>query len=213
MHVHHTHAGTPETKGILIHWAKGYNAFFGRIIRGTDKKVIALAQLKPGNTVLDLGCGPGSLTIAAKRAVGSSGQVYGLDAAPEMIEVAQRQASNAGVEVKFQVGVIEALPFPDASVDVVLSRLVWHHLPGDLKRQAFKEIRRVLKPGGLCLIVDFEPKGMPELLAHLLTSRTPMSGVDVRTYQPLMEEAGFSEVRVGPTGHRLLSFVQGRSAS
>jgi len=203
---------TPETQGHVIHWALPYDALFDRILRPSEASIRALAGVKPGNKVLDVGCGSGRLTIAAQNWVGTTGEAQGIDPAPEMITIAQKNAARASLAAKFQVGLVEAIPFPDATFDVVLSRLVMHHLPGDLKQRGLAEMRRVLKPGGLCLIVDFEPPKSPILLhlvEHLLSP--VMAKIDVREYIPLLVEAGLTEVETGPTNSKLLSFVRGRS--
>lgn len=114
---------------------------FGRE-RAFRKRLIELAGLEPGEAVLDVGCGTGTLAIAAKRYVGTTGMVSGIDASPEMIDRAKRKARNSGVEVTFQTAVVEALPFADASFDVVLSTLMLHHLPRPLREQCAREVRR-----------------------------------------------------------------------
>ena len=114
--------------------------------------------------------------------------------------------------MKFELGVVEALPFPDGSFDVVLNRLMLHHLPGDLMQRGLAEMRRVLKPGGVCLVVDFEPPKSGFLRMVVKNHMTPMAEVDVRRYVPLLEEAGFTEVESGSTGSKWLSFVRGRVA-
>src|SRR5262245_24147487 len=131
-------------------------------------KLIDLARLKPGDTVLDVGCGTGTLAIAAKRRVGPTGTVYGLDASPEMIARATKKARKAGTEVVFRNELVEAIPFPDAHFDAVLSTLMLHHLPRKARRQCASEMRRVLKPGGRVLAVDFGGAERREggLLAH-----------------------------------------------
>lgn len=173
-----------------------------------------LAQVEPGHKVLDVGCGTGSLTIVAKAWAGPAGEVHGIDAAPEMIAVARRKAAQARVDVDFQVGLIEDIPFPDDQFDVVLSSLMIHHLPGDdLKRRAFIEIHRVLKPGGRLLVVDFEPPTNPVLrtLATLFLGHYNMMQTDVRAYPAMMEAAGFTGMEMGATSHWLLSFVRGHA--
>jgi demethylmenaquinone methyltransferase/2-methoxy-6-polyprenyl-1,4-benzoquinol methylase/phosphoethanolamine N-methyltransferase len=213
-HGSHSHSGaTPNTEGSVIHWAGFYNKMSNSRLRASEETITKLAYIKPGDTVLDMGCGPGSLTIRAKMRAGQSGQVYGVDPSPEMIEVARRNAAEAGVAVNFQLGVAEALPFETGTMDVVVSRLVMHHLPGDLKQRAFAEIQRVLKPGGYCLVVDFEPPAIPVpgFVKKMLGGIGVMLEIDIRTYIPLFEGSGFTHIESGPTGHRLLSFVRGQA--
>ncbi len=156
----HSHADSaPQTTGNVIHWANRYDLFVQFMALGQAgrlrRKTIEFAQIAPGERVLDVGCGTGDLTLLAKKRAGSAGQICGLDAAPEMIEVARRKAARQRAEVDFRVGVIEQLPYPDNSFDVVLSSLMMHHLPADLKPRALAEIRRVLRPNGRLVIVDF----------------------------------------------------------
>src|SRR5512136_310178 len=190
----HASEGTPETSGSVIHWAPLYDALSHHILQGSEAAIRPLAQVKPGDKVLDVGCGPGRLTLAAQGWVGPAGEAHGVDPSPEMIEVARRNAAQAGLPTQFQKGVVEALPFPDATFDVVMSRLVVHHLPGDLKRRGLTEMRRVLKPGGVCLIVDFEPPTGLVLRRLVSLFIHPMMNVDARGYVPLLAEAGFAEV-------------------
>ncbi len=198
------------TRGHVIHWAPLYEALFGPLIRRTHPAVVELAGPRPGERVLDVGCGPGSLTVALRRSVGPAGSAHGIDASPEMIEAARRNASRAGVEVGFQVGVAEALPFSDGTFDLVVSQLAIHHLPDDLRPAAFGDMRRVLKPGGRCLIIDFEPpkSGVGHLVARMVLG-PEMMRIDVADYRALLESAGFKNVETGRTRYRLLSFVRG----
>jgi len=94
---------------------------------------------------------------------------------------------------------------------VVLNRLMLHHLPGDLKQRGLAEMYRVLKPGGLCLVIDFEPPKSPILLHLVENLLSPlMAKIDVREYVPILVEAGFTGVETGPTRSKYLSFVRGR---
>src|ERR1700690_920884 len=205
----------PETTGLTIHWAHQYDIFTGLlglgVNRSNSRMVIELAQVKPGDKVLDVGCGTGNLTLTAKTSAGASGAVYGIDASPEMIEVAQKKAIQARSDVVFDIGFIEKLSFPDATFDVGVSRLVIHHLPDDLKGKAFSEIFRVLKPGGHFLVADFKPPTHP-VLNHVTSAFVGhgMMQTDVKGIPPLFSAAGFVEVTSGPTRSAFLSFVSGR---
>ncbi len=207
----------PETRGRTIHWATHYDLFSGLLGMGANRPnsrmVIELAKVKAGDRVLDVGCGTGSLTLTAKSYAGPSGQVYGIDAAPEMIEAAKNKAMQAGAAVNFEVGLIEALDFPEASFDVVISRLAIHHLPEDLKERGFAEMLRVLKAGGQLLIADFKPPSNP-VARHITTALvgSHMMRTDVWNLPRMLESAGFVEVRSGPTRSSFLAYVSGKKA-
>src|SRR5436190_9731668 len=161
-HAHgHVHPGAPHTKGRLIHYAHLYDPLIWVMTLGRARTLrrlpLDLAAVRPGERVLDVGCGTGDLTVAAARRVGPKGAVYGIDASPERIEVARSKARHGHSPARFQVQAVEALTFPDGSFDVVLSSLMIHHLPGDLKARALVEIRRVLRPGGRVMILDLQP--------------------------------------------------------
>ena len=112
-----------------------------------------MADLQEGETVLDLGSGGGIDVILSAKRVGPTGKAYGIDFLPEMIEVATENAANAGVDnVEFLEGMIEAIPLPDASVDVVISNCVINLAPD--KKPVFAEMARVLRAGGRVAISD-----------------------------------------------------------
>ncbi len=153
----------PVTKGhVMRSSARFYDLMVWLLTLGREQpfreRLLELARLQPGESVLDVGCGTGTLAIAARRRVGPRGSVQGIDASPEMIARATRKANKAGADVTFRTAVVEALPFPDHHLDVVLSTLMLHHLPRPTREQSAREIRRVLKAGGRVLAVDF---GMP----------------------------------------------------
>jgi demethylmenaquinone methyltransferase/2-methoxy-6-polyprenyl-1,4-benzoquinol methylase/phosphoethanolamine N-methyltransferase len=182
----------PATKGRLIRWPIWYDrlnrlAFLGRESRFRELTV-DLAAIASGYAVLDVGCGTGNLTIAAVLRAGTDGEVHGIDPAPEMIQEAQRKAAEKQLDVRFQVGLIEKLPFADGKFDVVLSSLMLHHLPRDLKRRGVAEIFRVLKPGGRFVAVDFDP---------------PSRG-NLRIVEDAMTASGFTEIRRGKTAFRAM---------
>lgn len=209
--------GGPVTAGRTLHWAGQYDLFSRLMGMGANARnsrmVIELATVKSGDRVLDVACGTGNLTLTAQTYAGPTGKVYGIDASPEMIEVAKKKAARLGTGVIFQVGLAEKLDFPDATFDVVISRLAIHHLPDDLKRLAFAEILRVLKPGGRVLIADFvQPTNhiMGHFTSMLVGSH--MMQTSAWSLPPMLKDAGFAEVTSGPTRSGFLAFVSGKKA-
>jgi demethylmenaquinone methyltransferase/2-methoxy-6-polyprenyl-1,4-benzoquinol methylase/phosphoethanolamine N-methyltransferase len=127
-----------------------------------------------------------------------------------MIGVAREKAARAGSAVDFQVALIEALPFPDASFDLVTSSLMLHHLPDDLKAKGFLEIRRVLKPGGRFLAMDFAAHSH-STVGHLLSIFGHSHGESmVDKLAPLLEDAGFGAVEAIPTRHKNFAYIRAR---
>lgn len=170
------------------------------------------AALRPGERVLDVGCGTGVLTRLAAEAVGLRGRVIGLDPAARMIAVARHHAVGEGSRAEFQVGVIERLPFPGASFDVVLSSLMLHHLPPDLKRAGLAELYRVLRPGGRLLAVDLDrPDHALWWLLFGPWLMVPMIAENLRGAIPdYLRSAGFDPVRTAGRWSRLLTFWEAR---
>jgi len=159
--------------------------------------------------VLDVGCGTGTLAIAIKPQVGT-GEVHGIDASPEMIQVAKEKAAKDGSDIDFRVALIEAIPFSEASFDLVTSTLMLHHLPDDLKAKGFLEIRRVLKPGGRFMAMDFAADGHSPL-GHLLSIFGHSRGESmVDKLTPMLKDAGFSDVEAIPTRHKNFAFIRAR---
>ena len=123
---------TPATGAIVLHAPRFYDFLAWVVMLGREgafrEKVIDLARVKPGESILDVGCGTGTLAITAKRAVGPTGKVFGIDASPEMLERAGTKARKAGVDIVFKNESIDELSFPDAQFDVVLNSLMLHFI-------------------------------------------------------------------------------------
>jgi len=199
----------PGTTGIVLHRAFLYDLFLWLVSLGTERayrgRALELVKLKAGESVLDIGCGTGTLAIAAKQRVGPAGRVYGVDASPEMLARAGKKAKKAGVEVVFKNGIVEGLPFPDGHFDVVLTTMMLHHLGRKARQQCAREVRRVLKPGGRVLAVDFgQPaEGKRGLLDHF-HHHGYLNLADLVT---LLTEAGLGIVESGAVGIGDLQFV------
>ncbi|HEX9837959.1 MAG TPA: methyltransferase domain-containing protein [Anaerolineales bacterium] len=212
---HHTHTieQPAQTEGRLIRWAPYYDMAVNVTTLGQARRLREMtvdhALIQPGDSVLDVGCGTGEVTLRAKMRAGKAGQVFGIDPAPEMITVARNKAARKGLEIDFRVGVIESLPFSDASINVVTSSLMMHHLPENLKIRGLAEIYRVLKPGGRLLIADFmRPTG--SFLNHLFIAFTRHHGLKsgVEDLQRPLKDAGFSQIAVLEKQILIIGFVR-----
>ena len=163
---------------------------------------VTLADMRPGDTVVDLGSGGGIDCFLAAQRVGAEGHVVGVDMTPEMIERARTNAVKVGaVNVEFRQGQIEALPVADASADVVISNCVINLSPD--KPQVFREMFRALRPGGRVAVSDVVTSGpMPETLRSDLDSWAAcVSGaIPAEEYAEDLRDAGFVDVQVKPKG-------------
>jgi ubiquinone/menaquinone biosynthesis C-methylase UbiE len=170
-------APTPQTQGQVIRWPRFYDFLLWVVTHGREQalrqRLADVARLQPGEAVLDVGCGTGTMALEARERVGTTARVSGIEPSVRMIAYARRKAERADLSVDFQPGVIEQLAFPNQSFDVVLCIIVLHHLPDDLKHRGLAEIARVLKPGGRLLVVDSN--------LHLLPSWEAVGFLQVET--------------------------------
>ncbi len=156
------------------------------------------ADARPGEAVLDLGSGAGFDAFIARRAVGASGRVYGVDMTPEMVHKARANAAQLGVDnIEFRLGEIEHLPIPDGAIDLVISNCVLNLVPD--KGAAFAEIARVLKPGGRMCVSDIVLVG--ELSPALRDSAASYAGciggaVGRDEYLAKLRQAGLTDLEV-----------------
>ena len=171
-------SSAPQTKGQVIHIPMVYELIVWAITRGKEmafRRFIAeLAELKAGESILDVGCGTGTMALLAKECVGEAGQVSGIEPPLEMVTYARRKARRRNIAININPGVIEQLNYPSKYFDVVLCLIVMHHMPDETKVQGIKEMARVLKPGGRLVVVDSN--------LHLL---------------PSFEQEGFTQVKSG----------------
>ena len=162
---------------------------------------VALAQLNPGETVLDLGSGGGIDVLLSARRVGPTGKAYGLDMTDEMLALANQNKEKAGVtNVEFLKGEIENIPLPDNSVDVIISNCVIN-LSAD-KDRVLREAFRVLKPGGRFAVSDVVTRGeiAPEIRKSILLWVGCIAGaLDEQDYREKLARAGFEKIDVEPT--------------
>jgi arsenite methyltransferase len=161
----------------------------------------ALANLSPGEVVLDLGSGGGIDVLLSAKRVGPNGKAYGLDMTDEMLALANENKRRSGIgNVEFLKGEIERIPLPDASVDVVISNCVIN-LSAD-KDRVLREAYRVLKPGGRFAVSDVVTRGpMPDEIRRsvLLWVGCVAGALEEDEYRSKLESAGFKEIEMEPT--------------
>jgi len=206
----------PRTRGRdLDHVAWLYDPLIERLSFGRERrfreKTLQHAPLRLGDKILDVGCGTGSLTLLFAERLAGRGEAVGIDAAPRMIEIAKRKAERRGVAANFRVGVAERLDFAAASFDGVVNSMFTHHIDTELKRLAFAEMFRVLRPGGFLLTADIDrPSSIFAwfggwISRYLLLQ--PELEDNLRGLLPdLMEEAGFVEITRQEQVYGMVSF-------
>jgi ubiquinone/menaquinone biosynthesis C-methylase UbiE len=167
-------ASTSQEPGFVPALGRLGTRFYDPVVRLTTRearfkeRLLDVAGLRPGERVLDLGCGTGTLAIGAGQRQPTA-TIVGLDADPGMLEQARRKSQAAGVELQLDQGSATDLPYPDGSFDVVLSSLLFHHLDRDAKKAAAREIGRVLAPGGRLALADWGAPSDPFMRALFVT--------------------------------------------
>lgn len=183
---------------LILDWLTPAYDFFVRLFLREERikrYLTARARVAPGDRVLDLGAGTGTLAILIKQ-VHPDAQLTGLDADPEVLALARSKAARAEADVAFDLGTVAALPYPDESFDRVVSSLVFSLLSSEDKQRAVREAYRVLRGGGELHIADFGPPHTPwgRLLAPRMRRFEPISeNLDGRL-PPIFREAGFEDV-------------------
>jgi ubiquinone/menaquinone biosynthesis C-methylase UbiE len=195
-------------KGQMEKMVDTYDAYMKKATFGREhilrRMTVELAGVKAGDTVLEVGCATGTLTLAAKQAAGPSGQVFGIDIIPGMIEASQRKAAQANMEVTFKVGSIDSIPFPDSHFDEVMCSFMIFHMSDETRRKGIAEIQRVLKPGGRLLLLDLAlpPQPFQRWIARKLLGFSAED--DLRNLIPLMDASDFSDMEYGLSKFRIL---------
>lgn len=178
---------------------------------------VAIAALKEGETVLDLGCGGGLDCFLARKQVGETGYVYGVDMTPEMIKLARQNVQKSGYDnVEFRLGEIEHLPLADSSVDVIISNCVIN-LSLE-KEKVIEEAYRVLKPNGRMVISDVVATAeLPDNIKHDLNMMAGcIAGAEyVGNIRSMLKNKGFRDIKLEPEGNSreiIKSWVPGSNA-
>jgi SAM-dependent methyltransferase len=170
----------------------------------------AFARLRPGETVVDLGCGGGLDVLLAATRIGPTGKAIGIDMTPEMVERARHNAARQGAaNAQFCLATIDHLPLPDASVDCIISNCVINLAPD--KRAVFREMFRVLKPGGRVAVSDIALKRPlpPEIGQDIMAYVGCIAGaVRIEEYERDLRAAGFEAVQIVDSGKDLNAYAQ-----
>ena len=170
------------------------------------RRLVELAAIEPGHRVLEIGCGTGNLALRAQR-MHPDAEVVGIDPDPLALERARRKADRAGLPVRWDRGKAGELPYPDESVDRVLSALMFHHLDDAEKKSALAEVRRVLRPGGQLHLVDIAGHHHGRVGRRMLRNEhlrdNAGEGIPNR-----MREAGLTDVRTGERGRLRTTFYR-----
>ncbi len=203
----------------LNHVALLYDPLVERVFARSERrfrlKTLEFMDIWPGQHILDVGCGTGSLTLLITERLAGNGSVIGIDAAPRMIEIAKKKAKKAGSKAIFSVGIAEELDFDDAVFDIVVNSMFTHHIDTGLKKLAFAEMYRVLKPGGLLVTADIDRPTTAWAKISGWTSRyllfQPELEDNLRGDLPcLMTEAGFTSPEKRAHLYGLVSFFTAR---
>jgi ubiquinone/menaquinone biosynthesis C-methylase UbiE len=182
------------------HWRLPFYDLMAKLLGADAARALFVEQAacRAGDRVLEIGCGTGSLLLLVKKAQPTA-DVVGLDPDPNALAIARRKARRAGVEISLDQGFADALPYPDASFDRVLSSFMFHHLSRDVKEKTLREVRRVLKPGGRFHMVDFAPSGASGkrgFTAHLIHADRHLKDNAEERVLGFLRDAGLADAQL-----------------
>lgn len=193
-----------------IRHAQIYDFLVMLMTRGREKafrqEILDLSGIAPGERLLDIGCGTGTLAIEAAQRAQPGGTVAGVDISPEMLDRASRKALWEGMDISFRRADGADLPFVDESFDIVTVTLALHMMPRDRLPLCLAEMRRVLKPGGRLLLVDYA--GPAEKRSHLSARHGRHGEFDLDTLRDSLAELGYGEIEGGPLGWLSLHYLR-----
>jgi ubiquinone/menaquinone biosynthesis C-methylase UbiE len=208
----HTHDDSTHSHKAPF-WVRHYDTIVNVItlgkIKSTHQQTAVLANLQPGQSVLDIGCGTGALLMEVEIHIGDQGTAVGLDVEPAMIAQARQRAAKKHSHATFDVASIDNIPYPDNTFDVALQSLVFHHLTNAQKEAGLLELKRVLKPNGRLLIADLNPSKRG--IATSLPGHNQLDQVDhVRSeVVERLKTAGFSNIQSDSHPNKQLSYAIG----
>lgn len=179
-HAPDDHDRGPDEAGHLITWPRRYDLLAGILQLGRGRRtrafIVGLLEVAAGSRVLDVGAGTGTLALTLADRVGAAGSVVAVDPAEEMVRFARAKAARRGTSVTFDVGAAQALPYPDSTFDAAVTTLVLHHVPAELRATAVTELLRVVRPGGVVVVGDFQVP--PDRLTRVFAQRMFSHGLD-----------------------------------
>ena len=189
-----TQNNSPYVPAFGLHGLTPYYDSFAKLVNPLRRRLLQQANIQPGQRALDVGCGTGLLTRMVKQSVPAA-QVTGLDGDEEVLKIAREK--SRGADIQWDHALAFDMPYPEDSFDVVVSSFVTHHLTSTEKVRAFKEIRRILRPGGWFHILDFGPPFnlLTRVQASVMKNFERTQDNFAGRILPMLTEAGFGGVK------------------